>query len=203
MSPWCPWATPWQGSTTVSVQLITWHHYGPLEYWVEEGASECASTDSPSAGFPTIVSHCTCCVDRCSTCQNNIHAFYTYPVAKSCSKCMRIEQRKYFINTVMYLRWRSSKNQQTNIKHMWKRKFSLEGASKPEKCEGFKIPLPFISVRHMFCYCVSFVSVFKQSNWLVWWPQNIELLITGVNNTSEQTLIILKAGTVDMLDRNV
>jgi hypothetical protein len=41
---------------------------------------------------------------------------------------------------------------------VWKRKSGLEDASKPEKCEAWrvKIPLPFISVRHMLCYYVSF-----------------------------------------------
>jgi len=48
-----------------------------------------------------------------------------------------------------------AKYQQTNIKQVWKRKFSLEGASKPEKCEArrVKIPLPFISVRHVLLLC--------------------------------------------------
>jgi hypothetical protein len=52
----------------------------------------------------------------------------------------------------------ATQNQRTNSKHIWKRKFSLEDASMPVKCEArrVKIPLPFISVRHMFCYCASF-----------------------------------------------
>jgi hypothetical protein len=29
----------------------------------------------------------------------------------------------------------AAQNQQTNNKHVWKRKYGLEDASKPEKCE--------------------------------------------------------------------
>jgi hypothetical protein len=67
------------------------------------------------------------------------HAFYTKPspviylVAKSYSKCMC--KSTSLIQLCMSVE-EAAQNQQTNNKHVWKRKSGLEDASKPEKCEA-------------------------------------------------------------------
>jgi hypothetical protein len=97
----------------------------------------------------------------------------------------------------------SAQNQQTKSIHIWgEKKFGLDDASMPVKCEAKRVKnSPFLDFceTHVFLLC-------QFSNTLIGWcgdQKTIELHTTGVNNTTERTLIILRTVTGNMLDRNM